>query len=77
MGMRSLKRSIAHYRMEMAGVQHINKPRKATIKGRPVTLPSPFAASWRKYLDETTEEFKMYLGEQLKLNARRAVAVKK
>ena len=67
--MRSLRRSIAHYRMELAGVQRINKPRKATIKGRPVTLPSPFATSWRRYLDETTEEFKMYLSAQLKLGA--------
>lgn len=43
---RSLARAVAHNQMELAGIQHINKPR-FTFEGK--RAPSIFATHWMDY----------------------------
>lgn len=47
--MRKLKRSIAHAKMQKAGIKKIN--RKATFKGRKIAVgKSFFAEHWKEYI---------------------------
>ena len=65
MSLRSLKRSIARERMKRAGVERINKKRiwdNDAGKKHEGGWRSYFAMNWRKYLDPTTDEYKMAVG---------------
>jgi len=65
MSLRSLERSIARERMKRAGVERINKKRiwdNNAGKKHEGGWRSYFAMNWRKYLDPTTDEYKMAVG---------------
>ncbi len=66
MSLRTLKRNIARNRMKQAGVERINKKRiwkndfRKTRNGWTGGNASYFAINWRKWLDPTTAEYKMW-----------------
>lgn len=61
MGMRSLERSVARSRMQIVGVERINKRRiwdKNGGKKREGRYRSFFSMYWRKFLDPSSREYK-------------------
>lgn len=62
MSLRSLERTIARERMKRAGVERINKKRVWDAnagKKHEGGWRSYFAMNWRKYLDSSTDEYKL------------------
>lgn len=51
--MRKLLRSIARHKMQVEGVQHINKPRRVIQDGKMTNIVSSyFAENWCKYVKQ-------------------------